>query len=231
MNNTINQESYLQGKSILALLNKNEIEKIVSISCQKKYSKGETIGLTAKDDIYLCVILHGHIQREHLSENGRKFISEIFSKNQLLITFNNESKSYSGSLVASSNCQLAWLSLTKVLSISENREAIYSEIIKYKEQQLIEMNQLLVCISQCTLKARLAHIFLSLIRRHGYRENNEYKLDLILNQEDLANLTNSTRQNISTIFNSWIRNGWVKKVNRKFVLTDEVNIKREADII
>jgi len=73
-----------------------------------------------------------------------------------------------------------------------------------------------------SVEERLAHVLLSLRRRHGVREGSNVRIDLPLSQQDLADMIGASRQAVNLKLQKLAKKGLIRvKRSRITILNDE----------
>ena len=76
-----------------------------------------------------------------------------------------------------------------------------------------------------SVEERLAHILLSLGKRHGIREGNNVRIDIPFSQRDLADMVGASRQMINRELRRLAEKGLIRVKRCQIIILDEQGLQ------
>ncbi len=211
----------------LRAMNKEELKKVADSKITMSVKKGEAIFKEGdKLDGVFCV-RDGVSKLSKLSANGKDQIVKLASKGQIMgqrSVISEETTNLSA--VAVNDMQVCFIpkeSITHTLHANPN---FAIEVLRHMAHDLKEADDVIVNMSQKTVKQRIAEAFLYLQKNYG--EDQEGFLTLILSREDIANVVGTATESCIRIISEFKKKGFLKTSGKKIGVTNQ---KKLLDLV
>lgn len=201
----------LKNIDFFASLNENQIDKLISLSTYKKYTKENTIFYQGDESTYLHILIEGTIQIQKYDDIGNPIIIGIFSTPSLL----GEAASLKGVPFPSSaicKSEVAVLKI-KVLDFIEH----------FLNDITITKNILFSLIEKVQLLQRNIHNNIGTNAEdkiiHFYKNNSSFANKL--KQYEIASLLGIKSETLSRNLKSLVKKGILKKEGKNYFFNKE----------
>ncbi len=211
----------------LRAMSKEELKKVSESKITKKLKKGEALFEEGdKLDGVFCV-REGVSKLSKLSSNGKDQIVKLASKGEVIgqrSVIAEESTNLSA--VAVSDMEVCFIPKDSIVHTLNRNPDFAVEVLRHLAHDLKEADDVIVNMSQKTVKQRIAEAFLYL--KNNYGEDQNGFLRLTLSREDIANVVGTATESAIRIISEFKKNGMVKTSGKKIGVIDE---KKLLDLI
>jgi CRP-like cAMP-binding protein len=197
-----------------------------------EYSKDDPLFWQGDLSTELYLLRRGKVRIYKISPGGRETSINIFSAGAIIGEFAAiDQRPRSATAQAITHC-LLW----------RMDGDVFVERLRTLPDLALELNRLLVgklrwtaefaeTVAQYDAAGRLLHILLLYNEQFGevLEAGKRYKLELGLNQDNLASLVGARREWINRLLQTWQRQGWLEYKSGQVLIQDIERMKRERD--
>jgi CRP-like cAMP-binding protein len=230
----------LQGKELfvepLALLKEtfpfsglreDDRKSLAKIATFTRYRRGEVIFVEGEPSYFFYTVAHGSVKVFKLTPQGREAVLEIFGSGAPLgavAVF--EGFPYPASAMALEETVCIRIKDTDLFSLLDVSPLLVRSLLSALTRRLVVLSNRLVELSEFRIEARIAQLFLRLVREIGNQSEMGIIIPMLLSRQDLASLTGTTLETSIRIMSRWGKEGPVITERRRFVVTDMAALER-----
>ncbi|MDO6472484.1 Crp/Fnr family transcriptional regulator [Maribacter sp. 1_MG-2023] len=212
----------------LRALSKDELKKVADSKTSKKIKKGEALFIEGqKLDGVFCV-RDGVSKLSKLSSNGKEQIVKLTNKGEIMGQRSVIAEDFTNlSATAISDMEVCFIP-KEVISNTLNTNPYFSlEVLRHLAHDLKEADDVIVNMSQKTVKQRLAEAFVYLKKNYGEDENGF--LLLTLSRDDYANIVGAATESLIRMISEFKKKGFIKTEGKKIGIVEEEMLQELAD--
>lgn len=212
----------------LRALSKEELKAVSDSKVSRTVKKGEVIfGEGEKLGGIYCV-RNGVSKLAKLSPNGKDQIVKLASKGEVLGQRSVVAEEQSNlSATAVNDMEVCFVPKEVIItSLHQNPDFTY-EVLRHMTHDLREADDVIVNMSQKTVKQRIAEALLYLKNRFG--EDAEGYLTLILSREDIANVVGTATESCIRILSDFRKEGLIKTSGKRMAVVDSRKLQDIVD--
>lgn len=204
----------------LRAMSKEELKKVSDSKVYKTIKKGDTLFEEGeKLDGVFCV-RDGVSKLSKLSPNGKDQIVKLASKGEVMgqrSVIAQESTNLSA--IAVSDMEVCFIP-KEIISNTLNANPNFAvEVLRHMAHDLKEADDVIVNMSQKSVKQRMAEAFLYLNKNYGH--DDEGFLRLTLSREDYANVVGTATESCIRIISEFKKKGLIKTSGKKIGIANE----------
>lgn len=204
----------------LRAMSKDELKKVSDSKVTKAFKKGEAIFEEGdKLDGVFCV-RNGISKLSKLSANGKDQIVKLVSQGEVMgqrSVIVEESTNLSA--VALSDMELCFIPKDSIVHTLNRNPDFAVEVLRHMAHDLKEADDVIVNMSQKTVKQRIAEAFIYL--KNNYGEDAQGFLNLTLSREDIANVVGTATESAIRIISEFKKKGVIKTSGKKIGIVNE----------
>lgn len=172
----------------------------------------------------LFFVKEGFVKIGNIDDNGEELVKEILKPGDVFGQFMLERNNMLGEFAQAHKCETILCAFTipdfeKLLAIRPDMAIVFSRKIG---QKLKNVENRLLNLLQKDVRTRILYFFWTLVQQTRLSNENSMTLPNVFTHEDIARLTATSRQTVTTLINSFSAEG-ILNVDRKFI--DIHNIK------
>jgi len=210
-------------------MSKEELKKISDSKTTKTVKKGETIFDEGDklDGVY-CV-RSGVSKLSKLSENGKDQIVKLATKGEIIgqrSVIAEETANLSAK--AAGDMEVCFIPKDAIVHTLHNNPNFAVEVLRHMAHDLKEADDVIVNMSQKTVKQRVAEAFLYL--KNNFGEDKDGFLTLALSREDYANVVGTATESCIRIISEFKKKGLIITKGKKIGIADERGLKDLAKV-
>ena len=207
----------------LRAMNKEELKKVSDAKEIKIIRKGEPIFEEGEKLNGVFCVRDGVSKLSKLSANGKDQIVKLASKGEMLGQRSVISEEFSNlSAVAVSDMEVCYVPKENILNSLKQNPDFTVEILRHMAHDLKEADDVIVNMSQKSVKQRMAEAFLYL--KNNYGEDTEGYLLLTLSREDIANVVGTATESAIRIISEFKKKGWLKIAGKRIGILQEKSL-------
>lgn len=212
----------------LRAMSKEELKTVSDSKILKKIKKGEALFQEGeKLDGVFCV-RSGISKLSKLSENGKDQIVKLASKGEIMGQRSVIAEECTNlSAVAVSDMEVCFIPKEIISNTLNNNPNYAVEVLRHMAHDLKEADDVIVNMSQKTVKQRVAEAFLYL--KNNFGEDKEGFLLLTLSREDIANVVGTATESAIRIISEFKKKGLIKTLGKKIGVADEKKLQDLAE--
>lgn len=212
----------------LRALSKEELKKVSDAKISKKINKGDALFKEGqKLDGVFCV-RDGVSKLAKLSTNGKNQIVKLATKGEVMgqrSVIAEESTNLSA--VAVNDMEVCFIPKEIISSALNSNPNFSLEVLRHMAHDLKEADDVIVNMSQKTVKQRLAEAFLYLNDNFGVDKNGF--LLLTLSREDYANVVGTATESCIRLISEFKKKGFIKTSGKKIGILEETKLQELVD--
>lgn len=204
----------------LRAMNKEELKRVSDSKISKRIKKGEALFEEGEklDGVY-CV-RDGVSKLSKLSANGKDQIVKLASKGEVIGQRSVVAEeSVNLSAIAVSDMEVCFIPKEGIVNTLNTNPNFTLEVLRHMAHDLKEADDVIVNMSQKTVKQRIAQAFLYLKTNFG--EDQDGFLTLTLSREDIANVVGTATESCIRIISEFKKKGFLKTSGKKIGIADE----------
>ena len=212
----------------LRAMGKEELKKVSDSKVVKTVKKGESIFEEGDKLNGVFCVREGVSKLSKLSSNGKDQIVKLASKGEVMgqrSVISEESSNLSA--VAVNDMQLCFIPKEVIVDSLHKNPDFTLEVLRHMANDLRQADDVIVNISQKTVKQRIAEAFLYL--KNNYGEDKEGFLLLTLSREDIANVVGTATESCIRIISEFKKKGLLKSSGKRLGIIDEKKLRDLAE--
>lgn len=212
----------------LRAMSKEELKKVSDSKVTRSIKKGEPLFDEGDKLNGVYCVRDGVSKLSKLSPNGKDQIVKLASKGQVIgqrSVIAEESANLSAEAV--SDMELCFIPKESINSALSNNPNFTLEVLRHMAHDLKEADDVIVNMSQKTVKQRIAEAFLYL--KNNFGEDDEGFFTLTLSREDIANVVGTATESAIRIISEFKKKGFIKASGKKLGIVDERKLKDLAE--
>ena len=188
----------------LRAMSKEELKKVSDTKISKIVKKGESIFEEGEKLNGVFCVRNGVSKLSKLSPNGKDQIVKLATKGQILgqrSIIAEESANLSA--VAVNDMEVCFIPKESIMNTLNANPNFAVEVLRHMAHDLKEADDVIVNMSQKTVKQRVAEAFLYMKKNFG--EDKDGFLQLTLSREDIANVVGTATESCIRIISEFIK--------------------------
>lgn len=168
----------------------------------KTFKKGEPIYLPQDNADAIYFIKEGRVKISSLNEEGKEVTKAIIEGGEifgeLALVGNNQRRD---SAIAMEVTQICLMTLNQVKSMMKSQSGIGMLFMKIMGRRVVDMEKRLESLVFRDSRTRIVEFLLDLADKRGQRVGYETVVRKFLTHQDIANMTATSRQTVTTVLN------------------------------
>ena len=212
----------------LRALSKEELKKVSNAKISKKIKKGDALFSEGQklDGVY-CV-RNGVSKLSKLSSNGKEQIVKLTNRGEIMGQRSVIAEDYTNLSATAINDMEVCFIPKEIITTTLNTNPYFSlEVLRHMAHDLKEADDVIVNMSQKTVKQRLAEALLYL--RQNYGEDESGFLLLTLSRDDYANIVGAATESLIRMLSDFKKKGLIKTEGKKIGIVNDCAFKELID--
>ncbi len=204
----------------LRAMSKEELKQVSDSKTTKIIKKGESIFEEGEKLNGVYCVRSGVSKLSKLSANGKDQIVKLASKGEVLghrSVISQESTNLSA--IAVDTMEVCFIPKESITTTLQKNPDFTLEVLRHMAHDLKEADDVIVNISQKTVKQRMAEAFLYL--KNNFGEDADGFLSLTLSREDISNVVGTATESAIRIISEFKKNGLIRTSGKKIGIKDE----------
>ncbi|MGA9237832.1 Crp/Fnr family transcriptional regulator, partial [Robiginitalea sp.] len=194
----------------------------------RKIKKGETIFEEGEKLNGVYCVRGGVSKLAKLSPNGKDQIVKLASKGEVLGQRSVVAEENSNlSATAVSDMEMCFIPKEAIVSTLHKNPDFTYEVLRHMAHDLREADDVIVNMSQKTVKERIAEALLYMMNNFG--EDQEGYLALVLSREDIANVVGTATESCIRILSEFKKQGLIKTSGKRMAILEARKLQDLAD--
>lgn len=212
----------------LRALSKEELKKVSNAKISKEIKKGDALFSEGQklDGVY-CV-RNGVSKLSKLSSNGKEQIVKLTNRGEIMGQRSVIAEDYTNLSATAINDMEVCFIPKEIITTTLNTNPYFSlEVLRHIAHDLKEADDVIVNMSQKTVKQRLAEALLYL--RQNYGEDESGFLLLTLSRDDYANIVGAATESLIRMLSDFKKKGLIKTEGKKIGIVNDCALKELLD--
>nr|WP_299340457.1 Crp/Fnr family transcriptional regulator [Allomuricauda sp.] len=212
----------------LRAMSKEELKKVSDSKTTKKLKKGEPLFEEGEKLNGVYCVRSGVSKLSKLSANGKDQIVKLASKGEVIgqrSVIAEESANLSA--VAVNDMEVCFIPKESITNTLQVNPDFTLEVLRHMAHDLREADDVIVNISQKTVKQRIAEAFLYL--KNNFGEDEEGFLALTLSREDISNVVGTATESAIRIISDFKKQGLINASGKKLGIKNERKLQELVD--
>ncbi|MHA7832744.1 MAG: Crp/Fnr family transcriptional regulator [Flagellimonas sp.] len=204
----------------LRAMSKEELKKVSDSKTTKTVKKGEPLFEEGDKLNGVYCVRNGVSKLSKLSANGKDQIVKLASKGEVLgqrSVISQESTNLSA--IAVDDMEVCFIPKESINNTLQKNPNFTLEVLRHMAHDLKEADDVIVNISQKTVKQRMAEAFLYL--QNNFGEDADGFLALTLSREDISNVVGTATESAIRIISEFKKKGLIQTSGKKIGIKDE----------
>jgi CRP-like cAMP-binding protein len=209
-------------------MSKEELKRVSDTKITKTIKKGESIFEEGEKLNGVFCVRDGVSKLSKLSANGKDQIVKLASKGEVMgqrSVIAEESSNLSA--IAVSDMEVCFIPKESIVDTLHKNPNFTVEVLRHMAHDLREADDVIVNMSQKTVKQRIAEAFLYL--RDNFGQDAEGYLSVTLSREDIANVVGTATESCIRIISEFKKKGYVKTSGKKIGVANEKKLRELVD--
>ena len=212
----------------LRAMSKEELKKVSDSKISKKIKKGETL-FEEGDKLNGIYCVRGGVSKlAKLSPNGKDQIVKLAAKGEVIgqrSVIAEEQVNLSATAV--SDMEVCFIPKEGIVNTLHTNPNFSLEVLRHMAHDLKEADDVIVNMSQKTVKQRIAEAFLYL--KNNFGEDADGFLAITLSREDIANVVGTATESCIRIISEFRKKGLLKTSGKKIGIADQKKLQNLID--
>ncbi len=212
----------------LRAMSKDELKAVSDSKVSRKIKKGEVIFEEGEKLNGVYCVRGGVSKLAKLSPNGKDQIVKLATKGEVLGQRSVVAEENSNlSATAVSDMDMCFIPKEAIVSTLHKNPDFTYEVLRHMAHDLREADDVIVNMSQKTVKERIAEALLYMMNNFG--EDQEGYLALVLSREDIANVVGTATESCIRILSEFKKQGLIKTSGKRMAILEARKLQDLAD--
>ncbi|WP_285649635.1 Crp/Fnr family transcriptional regulator [Allomuricauda sp. NBRC 101325] len=204
----------------LRAMSKEELKQVSDSKTVKTIKKGEPLFQEGDKLNGVYCVRNGVSKLSKLSSNGKDQIVKLASKGEVLGQRSVISEECTNlSAIAVDDMEVCFIPKESINNTLQKNPNFTMEVLRHMAHDLKEADDVIVNISQKTVKQRMAEAFLYL--KNNFGEDEDGYLALTLSREDISNVVGTATESAIRIISEFKKKGLIVASGKKIGIKDE----------
>lgn len=208
---------------------------ITGIFCPKKYghqeeslfhksfNKGEYIYMPEEYSDRVFFLTQGRVKVGSYGDNGREITKAILTKGEVFgeLAFLGE-QTRRDFAMAMEHTEVCIVTVEEMRSLMRDHNALNLFMMKVLGSRVLEMEQRLESLVFKDSRSRIVELLVEMVEKNGQRVGYEWVVRKFITHQEIANLTATSRQTVTTVLND-LRNKNLLTFNRRRLLVRDLD--------
>ena len=212
----------------LRAMSKEELKAVSDSKVSKKVKKGDLIFDEGEKLNGVYCVRGGVSKLSKLSPNGKDQIVKLASKGEVLgerSVIAEESSNLSATAV--NDMEVCFIPKEAIVSTLHRNPDFTYEVLRHMAHDLREADDVIVNMSQKSVKQRIAEALLYL--KNNFGEDADGYLALVLSREDIANVVGTATESCIRILSEFRKKGFIKTSGKRMAILESRKLQDLVD--
>jgi CRP-like cAMP-binding protein len=212
----------------LRAMSKEELKAVSDSKVSRTIKKGEIIFDEGEKLNGVYCVRGGVSKLSKLSPNGKDQIVKLASKGEVLGQRSVIAEEISNlSATAVSDMEMCFIPKEAIVSTLHKNPDFTYEVLRHLAHELRDADDVVVNMSQKTVKERIAEALLYM--KNNFGEDKEGYLALVLSREDIANVVGTATESCIRILSGFKKQGLIKTSGKRMAILEARKLQDLAD--
>lgn len=216
---TIKKTHYLTQMPLFATLSEQELAQLAASTQVRRVSKYQFVFMPDESADYLCILTKGRVKIGTFAYDGREVIKEIMTEGAVFgeLALAGEAKRADFAQVLQDDAEMLVVTIQDMQRLMRQNQTLMFAFMHHMAQRLQRVEERLAKLVLKDARSRIVEFLVETAGREGRRVGYETLVKHHLTQQDIANLTGTSRQTVTSVFND-LRKSNLIHFNRSSVL-------------
>ncbi len=220
----------LQSVSLFWDLTEEELGYISEKMVSKNYDAGQIILLEASEGEQCFFVTEGSVKITRLSKKGREAILAILSDGDFFGEMSLlDGEFRSANVVALDDTEVLTLNRNDFLLVLKKYPQIAIRLLKEMAHRLRKSDRQIASLSLSDAEKRIAMCILRIADEKGVIKKGQVSIPKIPIQQDIANMSGTSRETVSRAFKLFVKEGFVQRNGKELIIYDYNRFVKEFD--
>ena len=213
---------YLEEMNLMPMVDPQKAEGAREALTHKRFKKGASIYMPTEfaDKVYF--ITEGRVKIGNYSEGGKEIIKAILGRGEvfgeLALVDDHPRRDFA---IAMEETVLCIMTVEEMKGLMKDHSAIGMFLMKLMGSRVLQMEQRLESLVFKDSRTRIIEFLIQLVTTKGQRVGYEMLVRKFMTHQDIANMTATSRQTVTTVLND-LRNKNILTFNRRRLLVRDM---------
>ncbi|WPU65072.1 Crp/Fnr family transcriptional regulator [Peredibacter starrii] len=211
-----------RDQGIFCELSKHALEGISSGKLMNQYKKGQTLFLQGNQPQGLYCINSGKIKISKIGPEGKESIVRIAAPGDVLghrSLFSDEA--YAATATVLEDATVCFLEKKLIHNTLQMEPSVALKLIQKLSKAMGEAEDRGASMAQKTVKARMAELLLTLMKKHGVEDKGRTRLDIKLSREEMASMIGTANETVIRIMSDFKSDELIAQEGKVIYVLDE----------
>ena len=218
---------YFESVNLYKILCPHKVKTMADKLTYNFYKKDEFIYFPDEQATHIYMIVSGRVRIGHYQDDGKDIVTAILSTGEIFgeLALAGEEKRKDYALAMDANTTICPLSLTELKELMlENRELSF-KVLKLIGLRLMKLERKLELLIFKDARTRIVEFLKDTAAWKGKKVGFETMIPTRLTHKDIASLTGTSRQTVTTILNELKEKNLINFDRKKILIRDLENLK------
>ncbi|MFT7453087.1 MAG: CRP/FNR family cyclic AMP-dependent transcriptional regulator, partial [Patescibacteria group bacterium] len=195
---------YLSQFNLENRLKKSELMYLCNSSVMKKYKEANVVTHEYEDQRFIYFLKKGTLKLTRINEEGEELLTYLIPKGAIFGLAQLMTDNYAGNerIEAMENSIVCKVGINLFRELMEQNKNLNNYVLKLSGLKIKRLENHLENIIFKSAEKRIRIFIKQFVKEHGINKGSYYEANLFLNNNNIANLTNTNRQKVNQIMNS-----------------------------
>lgn len=226
----MDKNNLLKSVSLFYDLSDKELGYISSRMITKNFETGSLIFMENSEGEKCFFVSEGSVKVTRLSKDGKEVILAMLNKGEFfgeMALLDGESRS--ANVIALEKTEVLTLNRKDFLSVLEEYPEIAIQLLKEMAHRLRKSDRQIASLSLSDAEKRIALCILRFADEQGVIKNGEVNIPKIPIQQDIANMSGTSRETVSRALNLLEKEKFIRREGRELVIKNYKRFVKEFD--
>jgi len=212
-----------RGACVFSVLSGDDLRAVEQAMDRLRYANDETLFMQGAAMHGLHILCQGLAKLRLGTQDGRRLLVRFCRPGDLLngIALHE----YAFSAVSMVPSTVSFIDKARAVELIKHYPKLEAEIEYRFAQDGQHLLQRMADLAYESVEERLAHILLSLGKRHGIHEGNRVRIDLPVSQQDLGDMVGASRQKVNVELRKLADRGLILQERCEITILDEKRLQ------
>ena len=218
---------FLKSVNIFSDLSDSELKSIQELCKTRKYPKNSMIILEEEMGDVVFIVMSGTVKITRVNDEGKEVIlamlgsGEVFGEMAIL-----DGESRSANALSQENCEVVTINREDFLNLLKTNNKVSLNLMTEFAIRLRKSDQQIEALSLDDAEHRIGVSILNLAEELGVIRQGVVTVDNLPYQQDIANMTGTSRETVSRVMKIFEDRGLITKTGHKLSIPDYAFFKR-----
>lgn len=189
----------------------------------KSFKKGEYLYMPEEFSDRVFFLTQGRVKVGTYGDNGREITKAILTKGEVLgeLAFLGEEKRRDFAMAMEST-EVCIVTVEEMRSLMRDHNGLNLFMMRVLGSRVLEMEQRLESLVFKDSRSRIVELLIEMVEKKGQRVGYEWVVRKFITHQEIANLTATSRQTVTTVLND-LRNKNLLTFNRRRLLVRDMD--------